>query len=70
VPELLSKLESLKVDFVKLFINYYKTFLLYKLTNPEVIRKIMELLLVYGIDIVRILLTRIMNRQEKHLLLI
>jgi hypothetical protein len=63
VPELLSKLESLKVDFVKLFINYYKTFLLYKLTNPEVIRKIMELLLVYGIDIVRILLTRIMNRQ-------
>ena len=70
MPELLSKLESLKVDFVKLFINYYKTFLLYKLTNPEVIRKIMELLLVYGIDIVRILLTRIMNRQEKHLLLI
>jgi hypothetical protein len=50
------------VDFIKLFINYYKTFLLYKVKNPEVIRKVMELLVVYGIDIVRIVLTRIMHR--------
>jgi hypothetical protein len=58
----------MKVDFVKLFINYYKTFLLYKIKNPEVIRKIMEFLLIYGIDIVRIILTRIMNRNEKKIL--
>jgi hypothetical protein len=58
----------MKVDFVKLFINYYKTFLLYKIKNPAVIRKIMEFLLIYGIDIVRIILTRIMNRNEKKIL--
>jgi hypothetical protein len=53
----------MKVDFIKLFINYYKTFLMYKIKNPEVIRKIMELLVIYGIELVKIIITRIMSRQ-------
>jgi hypothetical protein len=58
----------MEVDFIKLFINYYKTFLLYKIKSPELIRKIAELLLIYGIDLVRVLLTRIMNKNEKKIL--
>lgn len=58
----------MKVDFIKLFINYYKTFLMYKIKNPEVVRKVMELLVIYGIDIVKIILTRIMSRNEKKIM--
>ncbi len=58
----------MKVEFIKLFINYYKTFLMYKIKNPEVVRKVMELLVIYGIDIVKIILTRIMNRNQKKIM--
>lgn len=61
-------LEEMKIEFVKLFINYYKTFLLYKVRNPEVIRKVMELLVVYGVDLVRIVVIRILARQEKKIM--
>ncbi len=41
---------------------------MYKIKNPEVVRKVMELLVIYGIDIVKIILTRIMSRNEKKIM--
>jgi hypothetical protein len=55
---------------MKVFIGYYKTFLIYKVTDIEVISKIFELLLLCnfdlildGIDLVRIILIRIMCKK-------
>ena len=60
--------EKMNTDWSKLFISYYKSLLTYKVKDLCLIGKIFDLLLVYGIRMIRIILSRILKIEEKYVI--
>ena len=67
-PELVKIVEKMNPDWGKLFISYYKSLLTYKVKDLCLIGKIFDLFLVYGIRVIRVLLSRILKNEEKFIL--
>lgn len=67
-PLLLLKIDSNSGDLKNLFITYFRSCLLYRLTDPQPVRKIFELLFVEGVPALTTILLRIISKLEKTVL--
>ena len=55
-------------EWGKLFISYYKSLMTYKIKDLVLIAKLLDLLIVYGVRIIRIVVSRILKIKETDIL--